>query len=78
MEVQRTTWTTTKDQGLVKDNAKLKVEIATLMKQLQDKESAQGQTKERTFNPNGETSKQPWQRKEQVEQPPNIKELPNF
>ena len=41
MEVQRmTSLTTSKDQELVKENSKLKVEIATLRKQLQDKELA--------------------------------------
>ena len=43
--------TTSWDQELVEENAKLKVEIATLSKQLQDKEFIQGQTTESTFNP---------------------------
>ena len=64
MEVQRTTSTNTlKDQVLVKENSKLKVEIATLRKQLQNKESNQGQTEGSTFSQQGEMSKQPRQRK---------------
>ena len=69
MEVQRTMpASTSKDQGLlelnVEENANLKVAIPALRKQLQDKELDQGQTKESTFSPKGETSKQPRQRKE--------------
>ena len=42
MDVQQTTLTTTsQDPEIVKENAKLKAEIATLRKQLQDKELAQ-------------------------------------
>ena len=55
--VQRTTSTTTsKDQELVEENSKLKIKIATLRKQLQDKESTQGQTEGSTFNPRRETT----------------------
>ena len=57
MDVQRRTSTTTsQDQELVKENAQLKAKIATLRKQLQDKESAQGQTKGSTFSPRKEAT----------------------
>ena len=46
LDVQRTTsMTMSRDHELVEENAKIKVKIATLRKQLQDKESTQGQTK---------------------------------
>ena len=48
------------------------------MKQLQDKESVEVQTRESNFSPSGETSKQPRLKKEWAKQPPVIKELPNF
>ena len=58
MEVQRMTWmTTSKDQELVKENINLKVEIATLRKQLQDKDSTQGQIEGITFIPRKEASR---------------------
>ena len=57
LDVQRTTSTTTsRDQELVEENSKLKVKITTLRKQLQDKESTQGQTKGNTFNPRREAT----------------------
>ena len=46
MDVQRTTsMTTSRDQELVKEKEKLILEIITLRKQLQDKDSTQGKTK---------------------------------
>ena len=69
MDVQRATLTTTsRDPKMVKENARLKTEIATLRKQLQDKESAQGQTKGSTFSPRREMTQVQGQRKEQTEQ----------
>ena len=57
MDVQRATSTTTsQDQELVKENVELKVEIATLRRQLQDKESTQGHTEGSTFNPRNEAT----------------------
>ena len=59
MDVQQTTSTTTsRDLEIVKENARLKIEIATLRKQLQDKELAQGQTKGSTFSPRRETTQE--------------------
>ena len=57
MDIQRTTsMTTSQDQELVEENAKLKDEIATLRRQLQDKESTQGQTIGSTFSPRKEAT----------------------
>ena len=57
MDAQKTTsMPTSKDQELVQENAKLKVNIATLRKQLQDKESAQGQIEGSTFTPTREAT----------------------
>ena len=64
------------DQELVKENAKLKAKIATLRKQLQDKESAQGQTKQITLSPRKEATQVHTQRKEQIEWPHNFEEPP--
>ena len=55
LDVQRMTSTTTsRDQELVEENSKIKIKIATLRKQLQDKDSAQGQTEGSTFSPRRE------------------------
>ena len=57
MDVQQTTLTTTsRDPEMVEENARLKTEITTLRKQLQDKESAQRQTEGSTFSPRRETT----------------------
>ena len=68
LDVQITTSTTTsKDQELVEENFKLKVKIATLRKQLQDKESAQGEIEGSTFGLRREAKQVQEQRKEQTE-----------
>ena len=65
MDIQKTTSTTTfRDQELVEENSKLKVKIATLRKQLQDKESTQGQIEGNTFSPRREMTQVQGQRKD--------------
>ena len=79
LDVQRTTsMTTSKDQELVEENSKLKVEIATLRKQLQDKESVHGQTEGSTFNPRRKTTQVQGQKKEQTKRPVEVEERPSF
>ena len=57
MDVQRTTSTTTsRDPEMVEENTRLKTKIASLRKQLQDKESTQGQTEGTTFSLRRETT----------------------
>ena len=68
MDVQQITSTTiSQDPKIVKENARLKAKIATLRKQLQDKESAQGQTKGSTFSPRRKMTQVQGQRKEKIE-----------
>ena len=79
LDVQRTTSTTTsKDQELVEENSKMKIKIATLRKQLQDKESARGQTKGNTFSPRREATQVQGRRKEQTEQLVEVEEHTSF
>ena len=66
------------DPKIVEENTKLKAEIATLRKQLHDKESAQGQTKGSTFSPRREATQVQGQRKEQTEQLVEFEERPSF
>ena len=59
MDVQRMTSTTTsRDQELVKENTKLRANIATLRRKVQDKELAQCQTKGSTFSPQKEATQE--------------------
>ena len=67
LDVQRTTsMTMSRDHELVEENAKIKVKIATLRKQLQDKESTQGQREGSTFSPRREATQVQGQSKEQT------------
>ena len=79
MDIQKTTSTiTSKDQELVKENAKFKAKIATLRRQLQDKDFAQGQMEGNTFSPRKEATQVQGQRKEQTKQPQEFEEPPSF
>ena len=61
---------------MVKENARLKIEIAIIRKHLQDKELAQGQTKGSTFSPRIETTQVQTEQLVDLEERPSFQDVP--